>query len=110
MEICIESNDVGTGKTYTISLSLLLLIDVERRRWGPQRKTIFISAVTHAAIEACRNKLVQLLDTYRAIPNLPNKWIDDVSVEVVGIGNDHPRPRESGNAIHVYMGTIYLVT
>jgi hypothetical protein len=108
---CLQILDwsTGTGKTYTISLSLLRLIDVERRLYGPQPKVIFVTAITHAAIEACRSKLVRLMDTYRSIANMPSEWLTDTTIEVVSSGNNHPAPRKTGSIIHIYMGTIYQV-
>ncbi|KDR75650.1 hypothetical protein GALMADRAFT_248246 [Galerina marginata CBS 339.88] len=97
----------GTGKTYTISLSLLRLIEVERRHYGPKPKVVFITAVTHAAIEACKSKLLRLMDAYRSVDSLPNKWLSDVKVEVVSRGNDHPAPSRTGSAVQIYAGTIY---
>ncbi|KAF8911535.1 hypothetical protein CPB84DRAFT_1722843 [Gymnopilus junonius] len=97
----------GTGKTYTISLSLLRLIAVERRHHGPQPKIIFITAITHAAIEACRGKLVRLMDAYRSIASLPKSWLDDVHIRIVSKGNDYPPPPRTGSAVHIYAGTIY---
>ncbi|PPQ77251.1 hypothetical protein CVT26_005990, partial [Gymnopilus dilepis] len=97
----------GTGKTYTIALSLLRLIAVERRHDGPQPKIVFITAITHAAIEACRGKLVQLMETYRSIQSLPKNWLDDIQVQVVSKGNDHPPPPRSRSGVYVYAGTIY---
>lgn len=85
------------------------LIEVERRQSGLQSKIIFITAVTHAAIEACRSKLVRLLHTYQSIQHLSKNWLDDVSVEVVTTGNDHPGPIRGGSTVHIYMGTIYQV-
>lgn len=99
----------GTGKTYTISLSLLRLIEVERRLYGAQPKVIFVTAITHAAIEACRSKLVWLMDTYRSIASLPIEWLTDTIIEVVSSGINHSPPRKTGHTIHIYMGTIYQV-
>jgi len=105
-----QSNIIkGTGKTYTISLSLLRLLEVEYRHCGPAPKIIFITAVTHAAIEACRSKLLRLMDAYRSIDSLPQQWLDDVRVEVVSRGNDHPAPQRKGSLVQIYAGTIYQV-
>ncbi|KAF8963694.1 hypothetical protein BDZ97DRAFT_1819948, partial [Flammula alnicola] len=100
----------GTGKTYTISLSLLRLLEVERRHCGPIPKIIFITAITHAAIEACQSKLLRLMDAYRSIDSLPHKWLDEVEVEVVSRGNDHPAPPKSGSGLRIYAGTIYQLS
>ncbi|KJA28890.1 hypothetical protein HYPSUDRAFT_1082968 [Hypholoma sublateritium FD-334 SS-4] len=100
----------GTGKTYTISLSLLRLIEVEGRYSGPRRRIIFITAITHAAIEACRSKLVRLMDAYRSVESLPHKWLDEVKVEVVSRGNDHPGPSRSDNGTYIYAGTLFQLS
>ena len=68
-----------------------------------------MTAITHAAIEACRSKLVRLMDAYRSIADMPSEWLTDTVVEVVSNGNDHPAPRKTGRIIHIYMGTIYQV-
>ncbi|PPQ63036.1 hypothetical protein CVT24_005982 [Panaeolus cyanescens] len=99
----------GTGKTYTVSLSLLRLIDCLRRNKDTTPKIIFIAAVTHAAIEACRSKLVALMDAYRSIEDLPIQWLDDVSVEVVTQASTHrlPDKKSSRPIVNIYAGTIY---
>ena len=104
-------NDInkGTGKTYTVSLTLLRLLEVEHRHHGPVRKIIFITAVTHAAIEACRSKLLRLMEAYRSIDSLPSQWLDDIGVEVVSRGSDHPAPHSGGSLVQIYAGTIYQV-
>lgn len=99
----------GTGKTYTISLSILRLLEVERRHCGEVRKIIFITAFTHSAIEACRSKLVKLMEAYRSIESLPLKWLDDVQIDVVSRGSDHPAPPKSGSGIRIYAGTLFQV-
>jgi len=50
------------------------------------------------------------MDTYRSIESLPTKWLEDVGIEVVTRGNDHPAPRKTGQAVQIYMGTIYQVS
>lgn len=109
-ECLVHDLAIGTGKTYTISLSLLRLIEVEGRYSGPRRRIIFITAITHAAIEACRSKLVRLMDAYRSIESLPHKWLDEVKVEVVSRGSDHPGPSRSDNGIYIYAGTLFQVS
>lgn len=92
-----------------MSLTLLRLLEVEHRHHGPAPKIIFITAVTHAAIEACRSKLLRLMDAYRSIDSLPSQWLDDVTVEVVSRGNDHAAPQNKGSLVQIYAGTIYQV-
>lgn len=68
-----------------------------------------ITAITHAAVEACRNKLAKLMDAYRSIDSLPTKWLEDIKLEVVSRGSEHPAPKRSGNTMYIYAGTIYQV-
>lgn len=99
----------GTGKTYTIALSLLRLLDVQHRHGDSARKIIFITAMTHAAIDACRKKLVHLISCYRAIDSLSTAWLDRVKVEQVLKGSEHPAPSSSGLFDYIYTGTTYQV-
>ncbi|KAG6920219.1 hypothetical protein DXG01_004988 [Tephrocybe rancida] len=97
----------GTGKTYTIALSLLRLIDAQCRLGNTDRKIIFVTAMTHAAIDAVRKGLLYLIDCYRAIDSLPTAWLDRVRVEQVLAGRTHPGPQQSSSLVHIYAGTTY---
>jgi len=98
----------GTGKTYTISLSLLRLLEVQAQDTARQHPTVvFITAVTHAAIEACCGKLEQLIQVYRSIKDLPTAWLDELKIEMVTKGNEHAPPK--GTSVAIYAGTIYQV-
>jgi len=68
---------------------------------------VFITAVTHAAIEACCGKLEHLIQVYRSIKYLPTGWLDEVKIEMVTKGNEHAPPK--GQSAIVYAGTIYQV-
>lgn len=103
---------LGTGKTYTISLSLLRLAELQHRlklEVSSRPKIVFITAMTHAAIDACRNKLLRLITNYRSIDSLTTEWLDDLQVEQVIKGNEHPAPAKIGVGMHIYTGTIYQV-
>jgi len=100
--------DIGTGKTYTICLSLLRLLELERRQDNYDQRIFFMTAMTHAAIEAMLNKLSFLMDCYRTIASLPTEWLDDVSVERVVKGNEHAGPGHT-HLVYIYAGTLYQV-
>ena len=68
---------------------------------------VFLTAMTHAAIDACLSKLSQLIDRYREIPDLSAAWLDRIKVEHVVKGNDHAPPVPGLN--YVYAGTVYQV-
>jgi hypothetical protein len=99
----------GTGKTYTIALSLLRLLHVQHRLSVHTCRIIFLTAMTHAAIQACLSKLSHLMDCYRQIKDLPVKWLDHLKVEHVTKGGEHPAPNSQLQTIHIYAGTVYQV-
>ena len=103
-------NVLGTGKTYTVALSLLRLLEVQHRCGRATKQIIYITAMTHAAIEACMSKLEQLCRVYRSICGLEEsiQWLDDISFQHVRVGATHPPP--SKHSIHIYAGTVFQVS
>ncbi|KAF9012543.1 hypothetical protein BDQ17DRAFT_1344125 [Cyathus striatus] len=97
----------GTGKTHTVALSLMRLLEVEHKLRINDTKIVFITAMTHAAIAACQSKLERLIECYKQIEALPAVWLDRVRIEEVRQGNDHPAPSSNASHIHIYTGTIY---
>ncbi|TDL18051.1 P-loop containing nucleoside triphosphate hydrolase protein [Rickenella mellea] len=95
----------GTGKTYTISLSLLRLIQVRHRCKMQEPQIIFVTAMTHAAIEAVLSKLRRLVGNHQIIPNLDIAWLQSVKIEHVAKGVEHSRP--DGIHTYIYAGTVY---
>ncbi|KAF5393462.1 hypothetical protein D9757_000477 [Collybiopsis confluens] len=103
----------GTGKTHTIALSLLRLFYVYANSIGDLEpngllppKIVFVTAVTHAAIEAVLKKLSSLIKCYKSVDSLPSAWLDKVSIEHVTNGNQHSSPRASVD-FSLYAGTIF---
>ncbi|KAJ3748603.1 hypothetical protein DFH05DRAFT_580966 [Lentinula detonsa] len=100
----------GTGKTHTIALSLLRLFSAYAN--APNQvdvlspRVVFVTAVTHAAIDAVLKKLTYLVECYKSINSLPTEWLDKVSIEHVTNGNDHAAPSGS-SAFSLYAGTIF---
>ena len=70
---------------------------------------IFLTAVTHAAIQACIKKLNTLMETYRLFPGLRLDWLNNVKLERVQSGALHPAPEDT-NATYIYAGTVYQVS
>ncbi|KAG2016116.1 hypothetical protein CC2G_009317 [Coprinopsis cinerea AmutBmut pab1-1] len=99
----------GTGKTHTIALSLLRLLEVQWKLNDRGPKIIFVTAMTHAAIDACLSKLERIVDAYRAIESLSTEWLDKVRIHRVLKGHDHPGPLRSGSLTHIYAGTLFQV-
>ncbi|KAJ7270062.1 hypothetical protein B0H12DRAFT_1178144, partial [Mycena haematopus] len=98
----------GTGKTYTIALALLRLLEVQHRLGHTKRKIVFITAMTHAAIEAVLSKLSHLRECYTSIDSLPTEWLDNVKIERVFKGHDHAAPSKSDPSANIlYAGTVY---
>lgn len=103
----INTRILGTGKTYTVALSLLRLFDLRNRLSQPNGFVVFVTAMTHAAIEACLSKLAHLAEDYRRIPNLPLNWLDKLQIEHVLKGSDHVAPRHDRD--YIYAGTVFQV-
>ena len=58
---------------HTITPSLLRLSEVQYMANPQGRRIYFITAMTHAATEACLKKLFHLIECYRFIDALPTK-------------------------------------
>ena len=87
---------------------MLRLFDVQARletSWNG--KVVFLTAMTHAAIDACLTKLSQLTERYREIPDLSTDWLDKIRIEHVVKGNDHAAPVPDFH--YIYAGTVYQV-
>ncbi|KAJ7072183.1 hypothetical protein C8F01DRAFT_1243260 [Mycena amicta] len=98
----------GTGKTYTVALALLRLLESYHRLGNTQQHIVFITAMTHAAIDAVHQKLVHLLECYLSIESLPTEWLKKVKIERVLKGNEHASPSKSDPSTSVfYLGTVY---
>ncbi|KAJ3833831.1 hypothetical protein F5878DRAFT_387710 [Lentinula raphanica] len=101
----------GTGKTHTIALSLLRLFSVYAH--APNQvlspRVVFVTAMTHAAIDAVLKKLTYLIQCYQSIDSLPNVWLNNLSIEHVTNGNDHAAPSDS-SVFSLYAGTIFQVS
>ncbi|KAG6902770.1 hypothetical protein C0995_011918 [Termitomyces sp. Mi166 len=97
----------GTGKTYTIALSLLRMFDAQHRLGETGRKIVFVTGMTHAAIDAVRNQLRYLMNCYRAIKSLEAPWLNRIQVEQVSSGSRHTPPPPDSSLVHIYFGTTY---
>ena len=84
----------GTGKTHTLALSLLYLLEI-LYLIDDQKVMVWITAVTNAAIEMFVSKFEFLCDRVRAIPNLQKEWLDEVKVLrlTAGAKPDLPKSR-----------------
>lgn len=69
----------GTGKTHTLALSLLYLLEI--LYFHDDRKVVvWTTAVTNAAIDTFVNKFEFLCDQIRAIQNLRKDWLEEIKV------------------------------
>lgn len=90
---------------------MLRLLEVQHLLGDTKRKIIFITAMTHAAIEAVLNKLSHLRTCYTSIDSLPTEWLDNVKIEHVLKAHDHPAPSQSDSSTSLlYAGTVYQVS
>ena len=69
----------GTGKTHTLALSVLYLLEILYLN-ATNRVVVWMTAVTNAAIDMFLEKFKFLCDRIRAIPTLKKQWLDDLSV------------------------------
>ena len=76
---------------------------------GESRFIVFLTAMTHAAIEACVSKLRTLIGYYRECGSLGMnvRWLDKVNLERVLSGASHTGP--SKDETYIYAGTVYQV-
>jgi hypothetical protein len=85
----------GSGKSYTIALSLLRMVEVQARTHtlAPgQQYIIFVTAMTHAAIHGCLSKLRKIVKSYHCVPDLSLEWLDELHLQHVLTGSTHPKP------------------
>lgn len=96
---------LGTGKTYTLALSTLRMIEVLGAKATQLCPIILVTAMTHAAIEAIFGKINSLIDHYRALKERDASWLDTISLERVFSGATHSAPKT--NKVYIYAGTTY---
>jgi AAA domain len=80
----------GTGKTHTLALSMLYLLEI--LYLNSENVVVWMTAVTNAAIEMFLSKFQFLLERIRAIPNLDSEWLDKLTVLRVTAGAKTPPP------------------
>jgi hypothetical protein len=100
----------GTGKTYTLALSLLRVLDVRWRLDQSKRTVILLTAMTHAAIRACLSKLNKLVECYKSIDGLPTPWLQTLQIEHVLKASTHPGPNTRRSNSYIYAGTVFQVS
>ncbi|EJD55311.1 P-loop containing nucleoside triphosphate hydrolase protein [Auricularia subglabra TFB-10046 SS5] len=107
--LCIVHGPPGTGKTYTVSLSLLRMVECRYAAHGPRARTFFVTAVTHAAIEAFRKKVDYLVQSYMKLADAEYelRWLKSMRFEHVKQGGSHVRLPVTHGSVHVYCGTAY---
>ncbi|KDR81136.1 hypothetical protein GALMADRAFT_60662 [Galerina marginata CBS 339.88] len=99
----------GTGKTHTICLSILRLLETQYHYEGPRRKIIFITGVTTMAIESCQIKLCSLVERYKIANRSVSTWLKEITIEFLNNGYNHPLPLNDSRS-YIYAGTIYQVS
>ncbi|PPQ71223.1 hypothetical protein CVT26_011001 [Gymnopilus dilepis] len=98
----------GTGKTHTISLSLLRLLQIE---WSLTRPhvTVLVTAFTHAALGVVHKKLSDLIEMYRKASPTPVEWLDDIDIQYVDKQLEGSRRNNPGKRMQIYIGTVFQV-
>jgi hypothetical protein len=93
----------GTGKTHTLALSTLYLLEI-LYTMTTDKVIVWMTAVTNAAIEIFVQKLEFLRDRIKAIPNLKKEWIDALSILRITSGPKPPLPK---GRLTVAAGTVW---
>lgn len=70
-----------------------------------QCRYVFVTAMTHAAIEAIFGKIKSLMVMYRALKDRDSTWLDGIHLERVLVGSTHKAPTKRG--IYIYAGTTF---
>jgi hypothetical protein len=68
----------GAGNTHTIASSLLTVLECQPRTSQPL--IIFLTAMTHTAIDACLSILRSLITYYRPLPDHTITWLDKMRI------------------------------
>jgi hypothetical protein len=93
----------GTGKTHTLALSTLYLLEILYLT-TTEKVVVWMTAVTNAAIEIFVNKLEFLRDRIKAIPNLNKAWIDGLKILRITAGS---KPALPSGRLTVAAGTVW---
>ena len=86
----------------------LIIADQQHEKKGSN--VIFVTAMTHAAIKTCRTMILRLIRAYQSVLPSVKPYLDNVDVQLVSRGNDHPPPRCAWPFIEIYIGTLYQVS
>ena len=82
----------GSGKTHTLALSTLQLLEILHRT-TTDKVVVWMTAVTNAAIDIFLSKFQFLCDRVKNIPNLSNEWLDELKVLRIQSGKKPALPR-----------------
>ncbi|GAA94384.1 uncharacterized protein L969DRAFT_199954 [Mixia osmundae IAM 14324] len=97
----------GSGKTSTIALSLLRLCDIVRSTNSKSCSTIFMTAMTHAAIDQFQARVEDLKALMKDMPGLDTDFIDNLVLERVRSGTTHPKPQSPAGSTACYLATVW---
>jgi AAA domain len=78
-QVTIAWGPPGTGKTHTLALSILYLLEVLFLNTS-DKLVVCMTAVTNAAIDMFISKFEFLRDRIKSIPNLDTSWLDEMSI------------------------------
>jgi len=102
-QVTIAWGPSGTGKTHTLALSILHLLEILHLN-TLEKVAVCMTAVTNAAVEMFVSKIEFLRDRNKAIPDLNTAWLDELGIVRLTAGGSSGMPK---TRLTLAVGTVW---